>query len=160
MKFEHTFTLDREHFNECFEQSAMLRDQSWRRYTKAIILFALGFLIAAANIEKLSGHLGYFFYILAVVEILSVRFARGFWVTRQMFSKASGSDVNISFDDQGIEIYSDYVKKSLPWAEIDKTIMTEKGYIVFEKNGSNSYISRSILTADSEAFLKKNLAID
>ena len=153
MNFEHKFILDREHFTECFEQSEFLRPQGLKRYTKAIIMFALGFFISAANIEKLSGHLGYFFYILGVVEILSVRFARGWWVTRQMFSKASGSEVTLTLSQEGIQTKSDFVDSFLTWSDIERSQTTDKGIIVFIRSGGNSYISRSVLNDESYQFL-------
>ncbi|MDN3653728.1 YcxB family protein [Thalassotalea ponticola] len=156
-KFEHTFTLDKAHFVECFEQSASLRQQGWKRYSKALILFALGFFISAANIEKLSGHLGYFFYVLGLVEVLSVRFARGWWVTRQMFSKAAGNEVTLTIDQQGVHSKSDFVDRQCLWSDVERLIKTAKGLILIEKNGAQHYLSKAVLSEQSYAYICQQL---
>ncbi|QBY03876.1 YcxB family protein [Thalassotalea sp. HSM 43] len=153
MKFEHTFTLDKAHYQECFEQSDHLRQQGPKRYIKAVFLFALGFFISAANIEKLSGHLGYFFYVLGLVEILSVRFAKGWWVTRQMFSKAAGNEVALTIDQEGIHTKSDFVDNLLTWSDISASEVTDKGLILLLKVGGTSYLSRSVLSEQSYQFI-------
>lgn len=157
MNFESKFTLDKEHYTECYEQSSSLRPQSLKKYSKALMILGFGIFFYMIQIEGLSAHLGAFFFILAFVELLSVVYARSWWVTRQMFSKASGGEVNLTLDTQGIHINSDYANQLLPWDEIESHTFTEKGVIVFPKMGGNSYISESTLSVDGWQYLTSQL---
>lgn len=158
MNFESKFTLDKDHYTECYEQSSSLRPQSLKRYFKAAMLVAFGLFFYMVQIEGISGHLGSFFFILAFVEVLSVVYARGWWVTRQLFSKASGGEVNLTLDTQGIHINSDYANQLLLWDEIESHTYTDKGIIVFPKMGGNSYLSKATLSSEGWEYLTSQLA--
>lgn len=157
MKFESKFTLSKRHFRECFEQSSSLQPQTNKRYFKALALFALGLFFYWSQIEGLSAHLGMFFFILAFVDFLSVKFAKGWWVTRQMFSKAAGNDVTITLSDEGINIESDFAKQLLSWPEIQTYQETDKGIVLTAIKGGNSYISKSCFSDEAWVFLLNKL---
>ncbi|WNC71766.1 YcxB family protein [Thalassotalea psychrophila] len=158
MNFESKFTLSKRHFSECFEQSSSLQPKTNKRYFKALALFALGLFFYWSQIEGLSAHLGMFFFILAFVDVLSVKFAKGWWVTRQMFSKAAGNDVTITLNDEGINIESDFAKQLLTWSQIQAYQETEKGIVLTAAQGGNSYISKSCFSDDAWLFLLEKLS--
>ena len=158
MNFESKFTLSKRHFRECFEQSSSLQPKTNKRYLKALALFALGLFFYWSQIEGLSAHLGMFFFILAFVDVLSVKFAKGWWVTRQMFSKAAGNDVTITLSDEGINIESDFAKQLLTWPEIQAYQETAKGIVLTATKGVNSYISKSCFSNEAWLFLLEKLS--
>ena len=153
MKFESTYTLTKTYYRECFDQSEVLRDKSFKRFSKAFFLFLFGMGFYYLQQDSFTNHLGQFFLILAFVESLSVIYARGWWVTRQMFSKASGNDVNLCIDDEGIDIQSDFVKQTILWTQISDYKLTDKGIIIFLKQGGNSYLSKSVISEEAWKFL-------
>ncbi|OUS29887.1 hypothetical protein A9Q98_05745 [Thalassotalea sp. 42_200_T64] len=157
MNFESKFILDKPHYSECFEQSNTIQPNPIKRHLKAIVLLCFGLFFYMVQIEGLSGHLGAFFFILAFVEVLSVIYAKVWWVTRQMWSKASGSEVAMTLNEQGIEIKSDFSEYLLKWQDIQSFKETDKGVILFPISGGNSYISKTTISADGWRFLKTKL---
>ncbi|WNC69203.1 YcxB family protein [Thalassotalea nanhaiensis] len=158
MNFESKFTLSKRHFRECFEQSSSLQPKTNKRYLKALALFVLGLFFYWSQIEGLSAHLGMFFFILAFVDALSVKFAKGWWVTRQMLSKAAGNEVTIMLSDDGINIESDFAKQLLAWSDINTYQETEKGIVLMTIKAGNSYISKRCFNDDAWQFLLAKLA--
>ncbi|WOH37025.1 YcxB family protein [Thalassotalea fonticola] len=158
MQFESKFTLSKRHFRECFEQSSSLQPKSKKRYLKALALFCFGLFFYWSQIEGISAHLGMFFFILACVDALSVKFAKSWWVTRQMLSKAAGNEVVIILSDEGINIESDFAKQLLAWSDIKSHQQTEKGIILMPNNGANSYISKSCLNDNAWRYLLEKLS--
>ncbi len=156
MNYQTTFTLNKPHYTECFEQSQSLEPKSNRRFIKIGVLVLFGLFFYAVQIEAISGHLGAFFFVLAFVELLSQIYAKSWWVTRQMLSKASGNEVELVLADTGITIKSQYVNQQIKWLDINSTVSTEKGLILKLNNGSNSYLSKSCFTEQAWQFLLEN----
>lgn len=157
MQFKTRYTLDKEHYKECFEQSASLKPKTWHRFIKAGVMFLLGIFFYYTQIERISAHLGQFFFILAFVDVLSVIYARAWWVARQMISKASGGDIDVEIDAQGVAITSDYVKQQFLWQEIQSFVETEKGVIFVTHKAGQYYLSKQHFNDDGWAFLIGNL---
>ena len=157
MKFESKFTLSKRHFNECFEQSSSIQPQTKKRYLKALLLLCFGLFFYWSQIEGLSAHLGMFFFILAFVDVLSVRFAKAWWVARQMLSKASGGEVAITLTDDGLNIESDFAQQLFTWPTIQSYTETEKGIILQTHKKGNSYLSKRCFNDDAWQFLLDNL---
>lgn len=153
MNYQTSFTLNKAHYNECFEQSQSITPKSNRRYFKAGALALFGFFFYLTEIDGLSAHLGAFFFILAFVDVLSVIYAQAWWVNRQMFSKAAGNEVQIELSEVGLEIKSDFVNQVINFADISSVKSTEKGIILMLNEGGNSYISKSHFSDDAWQFL-------
>ncbi len=156
--YQTCYTLNKEHYRECFEESASLTPKTWRRFIKAGALMLLGFFFYATQLDRMSNHLGQFFFILAFVDVLSVLYARAWWVTRQMLSKASGSEVKIDLDEQGIAIDSFYVKQQFLWQEIQSFAETEKGLVLRLQQAGQYYLSRAHFSEEAWQFMLTKLA--
>lgn len=156
MNYKTSFTLDRAHYNECFEQSHALLPKSNSRFIKPGVMVLFGLFFYATKIEGISAHLGAFFFILAFVEALNIIYARAWWVTRQMFSKAAGNEVTISLTEQGVEIHSDFVNQSIAWGDISSAVATEKG-LVLKVNNASHYLSQSCFSDDAWQYINSKL---
>lgn len=132
------YILNREYFSECFDESANTKTDL-RTYRLAIL-----FSIAAAILFTIEAeaYVAWFVLCLSGVELLSIRYRRSWWITRQMFSRAAGSKVNIRIDDQGIFTDSAHHQKCMLWNEITEIKSTEKGFVISHNNGIH-YLSRS-----------------
>ena len=91
---------------------------------------------------------------LAVVECLSFYYKRPWWVARQMMSRASGSEVTIVFDDEGVKAENPYKHYQLTWQQITDIIETERGYILKASRGMQ-YLSKKALNEEIIAELNK-----
>lgn len=146
------FVLDKDHFNECYEQSM----NAPKSNTKAIVFIIIGALLLFLSN---SAYLAWFLIALGILELFSNRYHQAWWVLRQMLSRASRSTVTITFDEQGISTKSPYFASQTPWDEFTKIEDTEKGYLLFTKKGK-SYLSKKHLSTQAQEFIQqKALAI-
>lgn len=147
---DHTssYTLNREYFGECFDESANTAT-SLKTYRQAIILIVTAGVFFAMEVEA---YVAWFLLCLGGVELLSIRYKRGWWITRQMLSRASGSRVNLRINDQGIFTESAYHQQGILWDNITAITSTEKGFVITHNSGTN-YLSKSSLDEDALNFL-------
>lgn len=142
------YTLDREYFSECFDESAN-DDNNLKTYSKAIALIFMASVLFAVKIEA---YVAWFILCLGGLELLAIRYKRSWWITRQMLSRAAGSQVNIRIDDQGIFTESANHQQTLLWSDIKTIKHTEKGFVVTHNSGS-SYLSKRGLNEDTLTLL-------
>ena len=142
------YVLNRDYFSECFDESANTTT-SVKTYVKAIGLIFMASVIYAMDIEI---YVAAFLLCLGVVELLSIRYKRSWWINRQMLSRAAGSKVNIRVDGRGIFTDSTYHQQAMLWNEIAEIKSTEKGFVVIHNSGT-SYLSRVGLDEDVLALL-------
>ncbi|MGH1372090.1 MAG: YcxB family protein [Cellvibrionaceae bacterium] len=142
------YILNREYFSECFDQTADTAPNP-KRYLLAVMLaiFAAVLFIAETDV-----YIAWFMVCLSIVELLSIRYKRAWWITRQMLSRAAGSKVTIHIDAQGISTHSSHHQLSMPWSEITNIKATEKGFLVSHGSG-NRYVSNSGLDEDAVTLL-------
>lgn len=151
MLFTATYTLDKPYFYECFDESLAYSVQAKPKYPLLILLITLGLV----SFYILNNHyLGSFMIMMAVVECVAFYYRRPWWVTRQMLSRASGSDVELTINDQGITASNPYKNYQLNWQQVDEVIETNNGLLLKNKRGMQ-YISKQILNDDVIAFIKK-----
>lgn len=151
MSFTTTYTLDKPYFYECFDESLPHSKRAQPKYFLLILLVALGLF----GIYGLEDHyLGSFMIMLAILECLAFYYRRPWWVTRQMLSRASGSEVTLTFDDEGIKSANHYKHYQLTWHDISGVITTEHGILLKNKRGMQ-YISKKIITPEVLAFINK-----
>jgi len=140
------YILNREYFSECFDESANTTN-SLKTYRLAILFSLVAGVLFTMESEL---YVAWFVLCLSGVELLSIRYKRSWWITRQMFSRAAGSKVNIRIDDQGIFTDSAHHQKSMLWNDITEIRNTEKGFVIGHNSGvhylSRSGLSESILT--------------
>ncbi|QOL25915.1 YcxB family protein [Thalassotalea sp. LPB0316] len=151
MKYQHQFILDRQYYTEVYEQTA-IKKTGWQAYKKAIVLFLFGLFVSAFATNAKLIHLSYFIVGLGVVEALSVRFAKTWWLWRQLMSKAANNPVELTIDEQGIAINSAYINQQLNWSEISSVEQSSQGYI-FNQGAMRHYLSKSALSDEVVAFI-------
>jgi hypothetical protein len=144
-----TFVLDKAHFNECFSNSVVI-DHSWLAFRKAIIFSLIG--IVLVLFTNLNAYVGYFLLGLGCVEALSHKYQQPWWVTRQMLSRAAGSEVTLTLDETGIHTHSFYLDTHILWQDIKEVNQTKDGFLVAHIKGK-SYISNTCLSENARAFL-------
>ncbi|GLX81589.1 YcxB family protein [Thalassotalea eurytherma] len=151
MPFHHQFILDRQYYTEVYEQTAQ-KPQGWPAYRKAIILLILGLVASSFATTAKFIHLSYFVIGLAVVEALAVRFAKTWWLWRQLISKAANNPVDLTLDEQGINITSAYLNQQLNWQNITNVVENEYGFIL-EQTGNRHYLSKKGLAQEAIAYV-------
>tara|TARA_B110000211_G_C13712078_1_gene392175 strand:+ start:147 stop:614 length:468 start_codon:yes stop_codon:yes gene_type:complete len=151
MAFTTTYTLDKPYFYECFDESLPYSKRAKPKYFLLVLLIALGLF----GIYGLDDHyLGTFMIMLAVLECVAFYYRRPWWVTRQMFSRASGSEVTLTFDDEGIKSSNHYKSYKLTWQDITEVVNTPNGLLIKNKSGMQ-YISKQILSSETLDFINK-----
>ncbi len=136
-----TYKLDKAHFQECFEQSAS--PVTRKDYLRAAILGGLG--VALFFVEAEHYYIPFFIFCLGVLELLSVKYRKTWWVWRQLMGKTGNSLVNLTIDQEGIASTSDHVKLAIDWESVTAITETEKGFLIKHDGGVN-YLSKSHLS--------------
>ena len=146
--YQTSFVLNKDYFNECYEQSTT-ENNTKKNNNKAIILTLAGLtlLLLSAN-----AYIGWFLIALGILEIFSNRYHQAWWVTRQMLSRASRSTVTITLNEHKIATQSPYLESHIPWAEISKITITDKGYLFHSAKG-RSYLSKKYLSTSAQQFI-------
>jgi hypothetical protein len=144
MHFETHFMLNREHYAECFDQSMLLKGPQKPRITFIAFLVISG--VFFLFLTEVPGLLAWFFFAIAVLEYVSFKYKRAWWLTRQMMSKNAGNKITLIFDEKGIENKSVYINNKLAWQAINNIQETDMGFMLFLKNGSQQYLSKQCLT--------------
>ncbi|MFT7054362.1 MAG: hypothetical protein ACJAU1_001924 [Psychromonas sp.] len=156
MLFQSTFVLNREHFEECFDQSLLLGEKATPRYKlMAFLLFAGSAIIFFSNQQKT---VGFFIISLSFVEYFSFRYRRAWWLMRQMWSKNSHNTITLTISEQGVKTESLYNNSELLWDEIEQWVDTPKGIMLLLKNGAKNYLSKSSLDEQAIALIKLKVA--
>ena len=153
------FTLDKAHYSECYTQSSTLAHDK-KTYFKANILTVFGLIILFAT--PVNPYAAWFVIALGILETVSVYYHKPWWVIRQMLSKASNSEVNLTIDDQGILTESFHINNRILWGDVTRVTETELGFVIYFSLGktamgkdiaSKSYISKSCLSDEASAFI-------
>ncbi|GAW97386.1 YcxB family protein [Colwellia marinimaniae] len=159
--FSTSFTLDKAHYTECYSQSSTLTHNK-KTYFKANILTVFGLIILLFT--PVNPYAAWFVIVLGIIETLGVYYHKPWWVMRQMFSKASGSEVKLTIDEQGILTESFHINNRILWTDVTIVTETELGFVVFFSLGktamgkniaSKSYISKSCLSDEAIAFISQ-----
>jgi len=140
------FTLSREYLAECFDESKPYSKNAKPNFLFPIVMLAIGTFALAWTDQPKS--LGFFIFILGVIELLHIRFKRAWWLARQMWGKSGGSEVTLNLDDQGIETQAAGTTTKLLWKDVNNVIETELGLILVTVNGGQQYLSKSLFSDD------------
>jgi hypothetical protein len=151
MAFTTHYKLDKPYFYECFDESIPYSKRAQPKYFLLILLIILGLL----SIYALEDHyLGSFMLAVAVLECIAFYYRRPWWVARQMLSRASGSQVTLTFDEDGIKSSNFYKNYQLQWSDISNIINTERGILLQTQKGMH-YISKQTLNSETIDFINK-----
>ncbi len=159
--FSAQFTLDKTHYTECYTQSSTLSHDK-KTYFKANILTVFGLIILLFT--PVNPYAAWFVIALGILETVSVYYHRPWWVMRQMMSKASGSEVKLTIDEQGILTESFHINTRILWADVTSVTETELGFVVCFSLGktamgkdiaSKSYLSKSCFSDEANTFIRQ-----
>ena len=150
------FTLDKAHFNECYRESTILT-LSIKAFFKSgvLILFGLTLLL----FTPVDAYAAWFVIALGILEALSVYYHQPWWVLRQMLSKAAGSEVTITIDEQGVLSESFYHNGRILWQDITLIKETNLGFVLHftaGKSKGKSYVSKSCLSTDAQHYIRSH----
>jgi len=155
MDFNTHFTLNREHYAECFDQSMLVKAPQKPRYLFMAVAVLTGLLfLFFSEVRPL---LAWFFFGLAILEFFSFKYRRAWWLTRQMISKNAGNQVTLIFDEDGIENKSVYMNSQLAWQAIERVFENEQGYLLNLHQGSQQYLSKSCLNEAINSYIRQQL---
>jgi hypothetical protein len=155
MHFKSEFILDRQHLEECYDQSQPFSKQQTPRI-KLIIILIISSLLLLIYAEQ-QNHLAFFLLGLATVEYLSFHYRRVWWLTRQVWSKNSGNTITLTINDNGITTQSIYINSQLTWDDISCVDETEKGLLLTLKNSGSNYLSKTNLDVQVIDFIKQQI---
>ncbi|MEI6895369.1 MAG: YcxB family protein [Colwellia sp.] len=159
--FSACFILDKAHYTECYSQSSTLAHDK-KTYFKANILTAFGVVILFAT--PVNPYAAWFVIALGVIETAGVYYHKPWWVMRQMLSKASNSEVQLTIDAQGILTESFHINNRILWTDVTLITETDLGFLIYFTMGksitgkdiaSKNYISKSCLSGEAIAFIIK-----
>lgn len=156
MPFETHFFLNRDHYAECWDQSQLLNGAKKPRIAFIIGAVLTGlFFLFFTNVQ---GLLAWFFFAIAVLEYVSFKYRRPWWLMRQMMSKNAGNKITLIFDEQGIENKSVYINTQLSWDSIKSFQETDTGFMLNLHQGGQQYLSKSCLDEQLQAYIIEHLS--
>lgn len=147
------FTLDKAHFNECYSQSNTV-DRSLNAYFKAGVLMLFGLIILLFT--PVNGYAAWFVVALGILEALAIYYSQPWWVLRQMLSKASGSEVTVTIDEEGVLTESYYNNGRILWSDVFNIKETSLGFVLsfnVGKRTSKSYLSKGYLLCSAQEYI-------
>ncbi len=151
--FTSKFTLDKAHFNECYSQSNTV-ERSANAYFKGGILMVFGLIMLLFT--PVNAYAAWFVIALGILEALAIYYSQPWWVLRQMLSKASGSEVTLTIDEQGILSESFYHNGRILWPDINEITETNLGLVLHftvGKSSSKSYLSKGCLSNAAQEYI-------
>jgi len=142
------YRLDRDYFSECFDESKR-RENGLSAYRKAGLLFSVA---AGLSLTDINPYAPWFFLAMATVEFLSVRYQRSWWIARQMFTRAAGSQIKLTLSDTGISTENPLYQQHIDWSEISSIQETQRGFIIVHPRG-RSYLSKQALSTEARDYM-------
>ncbi|MCG6201285.1 YcxB family protein [Psychromonas antarctica] len=153
MHFESQFPLNRQHLEECYDQSLPFNKNSTPRFKFIALLVTSALLIFVFS--KQLDVLAYFLIALALVEFMSFHYRRAWWLSRQIWSRNSGNTITLVIDDKGIKTQSLYNNSQLLWSDLLKVGETDLGLMLTFKSAKLYYLSKSNLNNVVCEFIKQ-----
>lgn len=144
--FHTQFTLSKEYLAECFDESLPYGGDAKRKYLFAAVSFATGALLL--NFTNYPKGIGTLLIVLAIIELVHIRFKRAWWLTRQIWGRSGNSEIKLSIDDEAIQTQNPYTKTVLLWKDVERIIETNLGLILVAKTGGQQYLSKSLFTEE------------
>jgi len=152
-EYKTTFILDKPYFQECFDQSAIV-EPGLSAYKKAIAISAVGAVLVLST--DVNDYAAWFIFCLGILEAVSTHYRKPWWVTRQMLSRASKSEVELTINNDGIFTQSRFAQVDIPWQNISNIKTTDLGWLITHKKG-RTYLSNSHLSTETRLFIEKKM---
>ena len=150
--YSHSFTLDKSHFEECYDQS-VVPDTSPKRFLKAGIFVVIGIGLLFTEMTR---YIAFFAVGLGLLEALSIHYKKPWWLMRQMMSKAAGNDVTLTVDELGLSTQSIYVTNQILWTDMYRIKESDEGFLITHKGGT-SYTSKRCLDDAAIQFIQSKI---
>jgi len=152
MEYKFSITLDKEYFNNCFNESIRYGSK-WRKYEFIIgsLFLIAGFSLFAYTHWRLASPI--IFILIGLYELFSPIIKRPFWVRRQTSSKIAGSKVDIIVNNDGIISKSPYSESSIRWSGIEKTIKTPNGILVWPQKGIHFFFPKEYISEEGIEYI-------
>ncbi|MGJ8679440.1 YcxB family protein [Paraglaciecola sp.] len=147
-----TYTLDKGHFSETFDESIVVNN-SKKVYLTSVGLGFVGALLLLFT--PLDPYVSWFVIALGVLEALSIRFRKPWWLARQMLSKAANTDLTLNIDEQGVSTSSYSVKSKINWSDLTKIEETKQGWLLYQGE-RKSYLSNRILSEEAKEYVNQH----
>ncbi len=155
---QYEFTLDKKYLEECFDQSAPFSPQKHPRYWFVVTFISLGCGLILFS-DTLNGIGAYMLLALGLIELISFRYRRAWWLTRQMWSRAANSKVNITLLPTEIRSVNPYTDSIILLNNLASVKRTEFGFLLIEHCGKQHYVSRKPMSEAAIDFFEFQLAL-
>ena len=150
LDYQTTFILDKSHFNECYEESVQTATFA-RLYGKGLALLIVG--TSLVLFSELNPYAAWFIFSLGVLELISTRYKKAWWVARQMLSKVAKAEVTLKMNADYIHISSFYNDNKMLFNDIEQIVPTANGWLITH-NSVRHYIANRCLSEPAIAFLQ------
>ena len=148
--YQTKFILDKSHFTECYEESVAAQSFAVL-YRKGIILLIVG--AGLVLFSELNPYAAWFIFSLGVLEVISSRYKKSWWIARQMLSKVAKAEVTLEINQDSIHISSFYNDNNMLFNDIECLTPTQNGWLITH-NANRHYISNRCLSEPAIAFLQ------
>lgn len=96
--------------------------------------------------------------VIGVLELLSNRIKKYFWLRRHSKSKLLNAEVKLEVTEAGIDSSGPFSNGHFEWEGIEKTIRTPKGILVWPQKGMYWYLPESIAGKQTIDFIQAKVA--
>ncbi len=141
--FETQFVLTKDYLAESFDESLPHSKTSSPNFLFPAALFIVGFGLLVFSDQP--GIAGWSFVALCVLELLHIKFRRGWWLFRQTWGKNNELEINLTIDEKSIRTHSPAAESEVLWSDLDQVIETDRGVILVTQTGHQQYLSKSLL---------------
>ena len=157
MTIEYQFKLTKDVLAECFDESLPFSPHQKPKYAFAGSFIGIG--MGLIMFTDIGGVAPYIMVGLGILEFISFYYRRPWWLTRQMWSRASDSMVTITMNDDGIHSKNPYTESLLEWDQIERFIYTNKGFIFVNYKGQQTYLSKEFMPQETEQYILDQLSV-
>ncbi len=153
MTYTATYTLDSDFMSESFDQARRYGSR-WHVIELAIGgIFIIGGLALFAYADWTTV-LPLVLIGIGVIEILSSRIKKFFWLRKHSKGKAANTRIEMIFDDQGYESKSSFSSGRMDWDGVEKCVRTPKGILLWPRKGVCFYIPEEAAGAETISFIQ------
>jgi len=144
--FTTQFNLSRDYLAECFDQSLPYGKNAKPNYAFPALLLAGGASLLFFTEEPT--FIGSMLIVMAVLELIHIRYRRAWWLARQMLGRSADSEITLTINDTEIRTDSPYTQTTLLWTDIERVIETDLGLILVPKSGGQQYLSKVLFPTE------------
>ncbi len=141
--FETKFRLTKQYLAESYDQSLPHGGSANTNFTFPAMLFAAGagLLIFTDQPEIV----GWVFVALCVLELVHIKFRRGWWLYRQTWGRNHDIEITLTIDGNKIVTRSPLNETAIYWDDVTNVIETDAGIILVVGDSGQHYLSKSVL---------------